>query len=361
MKDRTKDRIKDGFGCLVNNAAAMRGAKNGPLWLTIIMFVFSVLLPVLPLFISAANTKGSAFINSNTYGLERYITEVATSMKDAGNEVLLDDQHAMSVKGINYDEYVTCDPDDESIVTDAKPVGFYIDGVTNQYDLVVYTSNRSGSSKHAKNLNKLVSARRYKTGSIDKMDVENDPEGTKYYLPTYIIIFNDTVYVVVCYEDKTITSSLGGNFSNVKANDACLETLLTVKDKEGNVIAPAMTNIDYLNGVLKNFKTFLNKTYDAIKWKNTLVTSAIYLGIFVGLSLFMGLLMWLMTRGKNNPNNYFSLWLCMKIEARLGLAPGLITFILGLFLTQYASMIFILTVGLRVMWISMKELRPVQQ
>ena len=42
MKDRTKEVLKDGFGSLINNAAAIRGAKSGPLWLTILFFVFSL-------------------------------------------------------------------------------------------------------------------------------------------------------------------------------------------------------------------------------------------------------------------------------------------------------------------------------
>ena len=360
MKDRTKDRIKDGFGCLVNNAAAMRGAKNGPLWLTIVMFFLSILLPVLPLFISAANTKGSAFINSNSYGLERYITAVATDLKDT-NEFVLNENHEMSVQNVDYNAYITFDNEDDTKIEKALPLATYVDSVSGQYDLVVYVSNVSGNSKQARNLNTYISLKKYVIGGVAEMDVETDPEGTKYYVPSYIIVFKDTVYVVVCYSDKAVAASLGGNFNSIKANNECLKTLLEVKDKDGNLVAASLTNVEYTNGVLKNFKRFLDKTYDSIKWRNTFATSGIYLAIFTGLSLFMGLLMWIMTRGKKNPNNYFSLWLCMKIEARLGLAPGIITFLVGLFLTQYASMIFILTLGLRVMWISMKELRPVQQ
>ena len=74
----------------------------------------------------------------------------------------------------------------------------------------------------------------------------------------------------------------------------------------------------------------------------------------------MGFLMWLLTRGKNNPNNYFTPWLTQKVEARLALAPGILTMILGFFLPQYVPIGFIVTLGLRVMWISMKELRPLQ-
>ena len=134
-----------------------------------------------------------------------------------------------------------------------------------------------------------------------------------------------------------------------------------VKDKKGETVTPSIINDDYINGVYKNFKKFLDKSYETLKIKNTWVTSAIYLGIFFGLSVIMGFLMWLLTRGKNNPNNYYTPWLTMKIQARLGLAPALITLAVGFFLTSYAPMIFIMTVGLRVMWVSMKELRPIQQ
>ena len=370
MKPRTKETLKDGFGCLVNNAAAMRGAKNGPLWLTIVMFFLSVLLPVLPLFISAANTNGSAFISNNTYGLETYITYMADEMKADGYELVLDQKdHLMTVVSddptkFDYNDYITYDPEDPDKVLSAEPFWAYEDAATGEYDFFLYVSDLNGDSKAARSLNNYVGVRDYKVGTIEKRS-ESDAEDQKYYYASYAIVFKDTIYVVINYGTKAVAASLGGYFTGIKVDDAnglkCLEALLTVKDKDGNAITPSMANPDYYNGVLNNFKRGLNNVYDAVKWKNTFVTSGIYLAIFAGLSIFMGLLMWVMTRGKRNPNNYFSIWLCLKIEARLGLAPGLITFIMGLFLTQYASMIFILTLGLRVMWISMKELRPVQQ
>ena len=365
MKARTKEAIRDGFGGIVNNAAAMRGAKNGPLWLTIVMFFLSILLPVLPLFISAANTNGSAFIRNNSYGLETYITQIAMDKKAEGYELSIGEDHHMTVtkdgNAIDYSAYINVDAEDENKVTGATPIASYIDTVTGEYDLVVYVSNASGSSKLARSYNNYISMTDYKVGTVENRDKDNDEEGQKYYIPKYIIIFKDTIYVVIYSGQKAISASMGGNFSGFKANNECLKTLLEVKDKEDNVIAPSLINPDSYNGVLKNFKKFLDKTYNAIKFRNTFATSGIYLAIFAGLSIFMGLLMWVMTRGKKNPNNYFSIWLCMKIEARLAFTPGLLTFIIGLFLTSYASMIFILTLGLRVMWISMKELRPIQQ
>jgi hypothetical protein len=137
-----------------------------------------------------------------------------------------------------------------------------------------------------------------------------------------------------------------------------LKELLTVTDKDGNAVAQNILSDDYTKGVLKNFKKILDKSYETSKVVNVWGTSGIYLAIFFGLSVVMGFLMWILTRGKNNPNNYFTPWLTQKVEARLALSPAIITLIAGFFLTNQAPLLFILTLVLRVMWISMKELRP---
>ena len=455
MKARTKETIKDGFGCLINNAAAMRGAKNGPLWLTILMFFVSILLPVLPIFISTINSNGSDFIKSNTYGLERYVTKTAINLKNDGYEFVLGEDHLLSVKkdGFNYDDFVTVDNTDaKNPKASVYRIGGYLNEVTNQYDFTVFASNVSGGSKDAKTINNSIAAKTYDIVTLyaddalfaklaneevddthekgfyvdvkkqelseeetaagivfvanyrgtaitiygkdvdDRKDENDKPlaedkkayrvvfaddhaveearrwneeakadEGKSYFQPSYLIAFKDTIHVVVNYNETLVAMSSGGNFSKIQPNNACLESLLTVKNENGVVIAQSMINPDYTSGVLNNFKKALNDTYNSVKYVNAYASAGMFLGVCAGLCLFMGLLMWIMTRGKNNPNNYFSPWLTIKIAARLALAPALITLIIGLFLPQYSSMLFILTLGLRVMWISMKELRPVQQ
>ena len=176
MKERTRDRIKDGFGGLINNAAAMRGAKNGPLWLTIVMFFLSILLPVLPLFISAANTSGAAFIGNNSYGLERYVTAVATDLKNNNHEFILGENHEMIVNNIDYNAFITFDAGDETKATSATPIATYTNSVNGQYEFMVYASNLSGDSKQARNLNKLIGETRYIVESTTEKDALNDPE-----------------------------------------------------------------------------------------------------------------------------------------------------------------------------------------
>ena len=351
MKDRTKEIIKDGFGSLVSNGAAIRGAKAGPLWLTIVMFILSIFLPIIPLFVSQASTNGSSFLRSYSYGLERYVTSMAMDLENNKNaKFIIDADHMLSITengaAVNFNDYES-----------AKPYAVYLNNVTNHYDLALYVSNAITDSQKSA-LNKEITAKYYtKEGNTLTDSTENS------YHPNYIILFKNGIYVCLYGNNsiKTVTYSYSGDFKTIEPNDDCLKSLLTVTDKKGNAIAQNIANDDYVDGVYKNFKIFMDKSYETLKVKNTWISSAIYLGIFFGVCVLMGFIMWIVTRGKNNPNNYYTPWLTMKVQARMGLAPALITLAVGFFLTQYAPIIFITTVGLRVMWVSMKELRPIQQ
>ena len=350
MKERTKEILKDGFGSLVNNAAAIRGAKNGPLWLTILFFIFGILLPVIPLFVGQATTNGSSFLSNYSYGLERYVTQMAMDLQNQNIEFGIDNDHLLSVK-----ESGTV-LNDWTAYGSKKPYATYKNDVTGQYDFALYLSEATTNSEKTA-VNNLITTTYYENGTVNVTTTQENA-----YIPSYIILFKNGVYVAIFgnKSTKAVTYSYNGDFKTIAANENCLATLLKVNDKDGNAIAPSIISEEYTAGVYKNFKKFLDKSYETLKIKNTWVTSAIYLGIFFGLNVVMGFLMWLLTRGKNNPNNYYSPWLTEKIQARMCLAPALITLIVGFFLTSQTMLIYIVTIGMRVMWVSMKELRPVQ-
>ena len=352
MKERTKEIIKDGFGSLINNSAALRGAKNGPLWLTILIFVLGVLLPIIPLLVAQLTTNGSSFLNTYSFGLERYVTSMAIDLKDTRlAEFSINEEHLLSVKE-NGAEI------DFANFGSEKPYATYENQNTHQYDFLLYLSNAK-TDKEKELVYKAIVNTTYKSGTTSTVA----GEGESVYHPSYMVLFKNGVYVSIfgtTSASKAVTSSYFGDFKTIKANDNCLATLLSVKDKDGNAIAQNLYNSDYVNGVLKNFKTFINHSYDTLKVRNTWVTVGIYSGIFFGLNVIMGLIMWVLTRGKKNPNNYFTPWLTMKAQARLALSPAIITAIVGIFLNNMVPVIYIMTIGLRVMWISMKELRPIQ-
>ena len=345
MKARTKEIIRDGFGSLVSNASALRGAKAGPLWLTIVMFFLAVLLPIIPLFVSQANTNGSTFLNNYSYNLDKNVTLMAMELKNNRNvEFEIDSDHLLTVR--ENDQVV-----DYSMYGYVNPFAGRVNERTNQFELLLFISDATTDANKATVVD-LISKKVYGYNTTHEVAAEDG-----LYHPSYIVLFKNGIYVSV-YSDNSLTqltASYNGDFKTINPNNKCLETLLKVDG-----VAQDPYNSKYVIGVYANFKKLLDKSYDTLKIRNMWVTSAIYFGIFFGASFLMGLIMFLLTRGKNNPNNYFSLWLCLKIQGRLSFCPGLLAMIAGWFLTSQIPLIFIMLIGLRVMWISMKELRPIQ-
>ena len=346
MKARTKEIITDGFGSLVSNAAALRGAKAGPLWLTVVMFFLAIFLPIIPIFASQVSTNGSTFLDKYSYNLDRTVTSVAMDLKNNRNaEFSIDSNHLLSIKEgeneINFSEYGS-----------DKIYASYLDTSTNQYELTVYLSDAETDKQKETVMSTINTAYFVLESTTPSIAAEGS------YRPNFIVLFKDGVYVSVYAHNATnvVANSYLGDFKKITPNNKCLETLLKVDGVEQN-----MYDDHYTVGVYNNFKKFLDKSYETLKVKNTGLTCLIYFGIFFGASLLMGLLMFLLTRGKNNPNNYFSFWLCLKIQGRLSFCPGLLTMIIGFFLTSQIPLIMIMLLGLRVMWISMKELRPIAQ
>lgn len=356
MKDRTKEILRDGFGCLVSNASAISGAKNGPLWLTIVMFFLSIFLPVIPIFTAQLRVAGSTFISNYSYGLERYVSTVATNLKDEGYKFIVSEDDLLSITkdgaSINYDEYGS-----------NKPLAAYIDNGNGedsskgQYDFILYVSNTTVSKEKTTLINALK-AKSFLANSTKETD-QNDVV----YKSSFMVLFPNSLSVFIYGRDTTtlVAASYTGDYKTMTPGVEGLDYLLTVKEKDGTVIEKNLLNKNYIDGVFKNFKVIMNKAYDTLKVRNVLMQSGLYAGVFTGVILLLGFLMWVLTRGKKNPNNYFSVWLTMQVSARLAPAPAIITLIMGFFLTNYTPIIFILLMGLRVMWISMKELRPIVQ
>ena len=74
--------------------------------------------------------------------------------------------------------------------------------------------------------------------------------------------------------------------------------------------------------------------------------------------MIFGLVVFLLTRGKRNPFRVYTFWETQKIAYWAGVAPALLSLALGFLLTQFSLMLFIFLFGMRLMWLSMKTMRP---
>ena len=106
---------------------------------------------------------------------------------------------------------------------------------------------------------------------------------------------------------------------------------------------------------------FLNEAFNEIKLQNAGIQLAIYLAINAGIVLLMGFVLWLMTRGKNNPFRCYKIWETMKIATWTAFTPALLSMVLGFVIgssNPLAGFMFVLVFGIRSMWLAMKNLKP---
>jgi hypothetical protein len=183
-----------------------------------------------------------------------------------------------------------------------------------------------------------------------------------YYRPSFIVLFPNGSYEYLAKASTyEIAATQSGDWKNTPVGTKLLETVLTVKGYDlptADKVDTLVKDSNYFNGVLNNWKVFYDQGYLATKNSALFYQTLLFLGIYAILVLFMGLMVFLLTRGKRNSFNYLTFWACEKIAMWAAVSPGLLSLILGFMLPSYAVMFFIILMGLRTMWLSMKQLRP---
>lgn len=360
MKASTKENLGNIFGSLVSNQRAINGAKRNPWWVALIMFVLAVVVPVIPLTVSVAQSYGASFLAGNTYGYESQITEASLDLHVAGYKFEITDYNTLTAT--KNGEALNTDP----TYNDAFPLseGTVINSVTNEIDFQVYFSYRTYSGNSGiKALVEQLTKEKYISGSDKIVDPNENLEEVTYYRPSFIILFPNGSYEYVAKgKTTTLSTQQSGDWKKTSVGTNLLERVLTVSGYELPTNETEAENLlrngAYVAGVLSNWKSVYNEAYLTTKNNSLLFQSLLFLGIYALLVLFMGLMIFLLTRGKKNPFNYLKIWVCMKIAMWASVCPGILAMILGFIFAQYAVMFFIILVGLRTMWLTMKQLRP---
>ena len=91
---------------------------------------------------------------------------------------------------------------------------------------------------------------------------------------------------------------------------------------------------------------------------NGLTWVGIVAAIFVALTFILGLTVFLMTRGKRNPFNVYTFWQSQKIAYWASFTPAVLAMILSFIVPSWAILFYIFLFGMRIMWMSMRSLRP---
>jgi len=354
MKPETKENLKNIFGSLYSNQRAIDGARHNRWWVALIMFVFAVILPVIPVTVYNANLYGSSFFAQGMKSFDTTITTFTMDMYEKNISLEINDNHYMEDVG---DKWLT------NYTYDLTNVQYaYVNTNTNQYDLLVYFTKETGSD-FTTSINDIVS-RQYVIGGTTKYVKVDSSESTAtptLYIPTTVIIGIERQAAFV-FTPNTTTSygKVSGDYMHTAvgtklSNFALAESIVpTVEDNSRN-IADGI----YVKAVTRNWTNFFDETFLTLKDQNTLFSSLLSLGIYTVLGVFMGLMVFLLTRGKKNIFHVFTFGDCEKISSWAMVAPAILSLILGFIFQQYAVMFFIILLGVRIMWLSMRQLKPV--
>jgi len=382
MNKRTKETLVTTFKSVISNQSCIDSAKNNPWWIAVIFFVLAFMLPLIPVMVTASNMSGGSFMAS-TYRYtfdEIKITNSLTSLVSDKYEITFSDSHEAELKKDNVHENRPMPTDESQYYTDGYdtyPLYRYVVNDVKagepiqQYALDIYFSYRNMKNKASdvENLVSIINNRKYIGGTTTLYVDQTLDEGNYTYAPSYIIFYADGMYAKVVKTNTTTAAAVSyygsANYNNIVMRNTAKVTdkgffdkLLNVTDKEGNLVTRNPYNTTYQEGVYQDLKTAFDDSYIDYKWKTFTYNTLVYGGVFVGLILLMGLLVFILTRGKKNMFNYLSWWTCMKISWYACLTPGIIGLILGFIIANQSLMIFVLCVGLRIMWLSMKQLRP---
>ena len=360
MKEKSKDLLKNSFGSLVSNDRALAAAKTSPLWLTIIIFILGVLLPLVPITTAYASVSGAAGVNTNSYGLKNTVSHFALEMYKDDKTLVLNENKELPFNNDNSE----------------TPIYTYTNQLSGLKELMVFTAPFDSKEKTTALVNgkeKTVKKQEKFVNDVyenNKELVSEDDIGNKSYsMPSFVVYFKDT-FAFYTFKRGTDTAgiSFSGDYKSFPEGTDVLRYL--VADEKNPIAKPASsdeikttlaTKSEVEDTIFNNFKRFLNVSYRNAKDRATLYSTLIFGGIYLGLSLIMAGIIWLLTRGKNNPFNYMSILTTFKIESWICLAPALIGLIFGLILPLQMSikmMLFIAPLGFRVMFLLTKQLRP---
>ena len=366
MKSTTKRTIRNVFASLISNDAAIEGAKTAPWWIAVLFLIIGTFLPIIPIMVNTSKTYGASFVSGYTYGYEQALAKTSLDLKLAGYEFKVQD--GKLIETYNGEEQSKLWVEDK----DLTPIASYegLDNAGNTYHAFdFYYTDRpfSGSEKTVRNMIKnTIEKNTYYKGTTLKVSEATDEQKAAHeaaktgtYTPSYLILYKDGLYskIYKYYTSSAAATSYEGmDWKKLKIDTGLLEMVTTVTDIAA---APeSLKNLNYVSGVLANWKTVFNKGYLNQRVKTFWFNSGLYYGIYLLLGFFMGLLMFLLTRGKNNPNRNLNLWITVKISMWIDFTPGLLAMAVGFFYSPAAGIGYIALIGIRTMWLSMRQLNP---
>lgn len=307
-----KKNLKLFFSSLINNNSCIDGARKKPWYAAIIIFLISIVLSVIPGVVMELRKQGDKYFESTTYMFREATTDFSKELQDS------------------------------------------------KYDGLMYVYEKDGSkflaaneSVHYENYYGEANTIRYIFQYCEKENLQAKYDEYVALNSSFVLFTRDTALVFI----------VDPNTPNGQKPKLYLNCIDAYKKLDENAFraayAPTPGNeTETVNNTWNNWKLIVKNLYNQTRVKAALMQLAIISAVNAGIVLIMGFMLWILTRGKNNPYRLFTVWEAFKMAFWASISPALITVALGFLITNFAATMFPLLVGVRIMWMSMKSLRP---
>ena len=339
---------------LINNDACIEGGRTKRWFFAVIFAVLSLVMAVLPIMVTSLQAQGSDFTAGNyLYNYDNAIVAFSDSLAD----------------------------NNLSMVVSEDANGRFLAVDKTQWE-AAYTANAYKQYVHLNNDSK-VDFEVYYTEAVDQEFVDyytlvsqnKSPidgswrEAADTARSTSYLIFGRERMVGQLFQPGNTTALSGVSGDYLKLDlDFDFKTLATVEIDGVTYVTSHDDKFSEPNGFLsidayrRQIQNKWNDVYDAVYYNTKMVTARdstlIMLGVDALLIFFMGLMIFILTRGKRNPFRIYTFWETQKIAYWASFTPSLLALIFGFIFTEYAVMIFVMLIGVRIMWMSMKSLKP---
>ncbi|MDY0345667.1 MAG: hypothetical protein WCX85_04670 [Bacilli bacterium] len=341
---------------LINNDACIEGGRTKRWFFAVIFVVLSLIMAVLPIMVTSLQAQGSNFTSSNyLYNYDNAIVAFSDHLVDSDLSMIVSEDANGRFLAVDKTNWEAVHSGEQNLYKQ------YIHlNNDNKVDFEVYYTDKVGQD--FVDYYTLVSQNKSPLDGSWR-EAENISRST-----SYLIFGRDRMVGQLFQPGNTVAISgvsgdylkldLGFDFKSMAIVDIDGVTYATSQDAKFSEPSGFLKIDEYRLQVQNKW----NAAYDDIYYNSKMITARdstlIMLGVDALLIFFMGLMVFILTRGKRNPFRIYTFWETQKIAYWASFTPSLLALIFGFIFTEYAVMIFVMLIGIRIMWMSMKSLKP---
>lgn len=345
MSPEAKDKLVTGFQTLISNDACIKAGRNYHWWMPVILAICSVIITLVPSFVLSMQTKIGENVLSTSYGVENGLASFQDALNGTGKSVVVDENGKLDVEA-GMDSGVYNAPEG------AEQKTYYEYKNENSGDLFRVVFAKDGVPSDY-----LINFSSYQVEETVTSALENGSEVEVPTKTTYrcsILVFEESSFVFANYPNRSTTNNVNGVYY----------TYDRVHGMDLNDLTPKALSLkenpqQYVQAVRDNYASFLTTCYTTQKIHATWVSTGILAAINTGVILLMGLILFLVTRGKKNPYRVITFWQNQKIAYWAAPAPAILAlafgFLFGRTNSTVGMFLFLFMFGMRIMWLSMKS------